>query len=360
MTAFLLIAALLVAAAVAVVIVPLHRARAAGSGGLPVAILVAALVIPLAAAGLYYRLSNWSWDPTALAAASSQQHSIDEMIAKLEQRLKSHPDDVEGWLMLARSREVMQDLPGAVKAFGEAYRASAGRNADVMVEYAEALAMSDPASLGGRGGELIEDALKLDPSNPKALFYGGMTALVAKNVDLARTRWTTLLKQPLPADVRAVVASRIVELDRQLGRTPDPAIVALASAPAAAPETAPAQAPTSGPGSATVHVQLAPALAARVPAGAVLYVLARDPGQPGPPFGAKRLPTASFPLDVTLTDADAMLPSRTLKDAHSLVIVARLSASGSPQAGSGDLYGEVPYDLARGAPVDLVIDKVVP
>jgi cytochrome c-type biogenesis protein CcmH len=109
-----------------------------------------------------------------------------------------------------------------------------------------------------------------------------------------------------------------------------------------------------------VHVTLSPALAGRVPAGTPLYVLARDPTQPGPPFAAKRFAGAALPLDVVLTEQDSMMPGRTLKNAQQLVIVARYSTSGMPSAASGDLYGEVPYDLAKGRAVDLLIDKQVP
>ena len=55
-----------------------------------------------------------------------------------------------------------------------------------------------------------------------------------------------------------------------------------------------------------------------------------------------------------------MIPVRTIKTAHQLMIVARYSVSGAPTAASGDLYGEVAYDLARGGAVDLVIDRRVP
>jgi hypothetical protein len=65
-------------------------------------------------------------------------------------------------------------------------------------------------------------------------------------------------------------------------------------------------------------------------------------------------------MDVVLTEQDAMMPGRTVKDAKQLTIVARFSASGMPQQASGDLYGEVAYDLASGKPMDLVIDKQVP
>ncbi len=110
----------------------------------------------------------------------------------------------------------------------------------------------------------------------------------------------------------------------------------------------------------TVRVSLSPALAAKVPQGAPLFVLARDPTQPGPPFGAKRIAAAALPMQVSLGEQDAMLPARTIKTSHQLVIVARFSASGSPIGTRGDLYGEVPYDLKSGRAVDLLIDKQVP
>jgi cytochrome c-type biogenesis protein CcmH len=132
-----------------------------------------------------------------------------------------------------------------------------------------------------------------------------------------------------------------------------------AAAPAPAATSAPAAAPP-GPGMVSVRVRVSPALAAKVPAGAPLFVLARDPTQPGPPFGAKRIADAALPLEVRLTEQDAMMPVRTIKTAKQLVIVARYSLSGMPSAASGDLYGEVPYDLKSGRLVELVIDKQVP
>ena len=77
-------------------------------------------------------------------------------------------------------------------------------------------------------------------------------------------------------------------------------------------------------------------------------------------FAAKRFAGAALPLEVVLTEQDAMMPARTIKTAKQLVIVARFSASGMPQQARGDLYGEVTYDLAGGKPVDLLIDKQVP
>ena len=374
MTTFIIIGAIMVSIALALLLWPLFRGRATDGPVALGAIAIVAVVLPLGAAALYRGVSNWEWDPAAQqAAAGGAPHSIQEMIDKLEERLKAKPDDVDGWLMLGRTEFVRNDYKRSAAAFGEAYRASGGKNLEAVVGYGEALTVSDQSSLrGGKAAELFEDALKLDAQNPKALWYGGMAAAIGGKLDLARSRWIKLLGQDLPADIKAMLVERIREVDTQLGRKDDPELAKLASAippPPAAATMGPARPPAadgrgaaaaSGPGTVTVHVKVSPALAGKIPPGAPLFVLARDPSQPGPPFGAKRFAGAALPMEVVLTEQDAMMPGRTIKDAKQLTIVARFSASGMPQQSSGDLYGEVAYDLASGKPVDLLIDKQVP
>ena len=365
-----MLAAAMTAAALALVAWPLFRGRGTARGW-PVALLVLALALPVGAGLLYRSVSNWSWDPAALAAAAAGRQSVEQMVAKLEARLKANPNDLDGWLMLGRSRFVMTNYPGAADAFASAYKLADGKSIEAVIGYGEALAMVDPGTLKGRAGALFEEALKLEPDNSKALFYGGAAAVANGHLELARERWARLVHQPLPDAVRVAVAVRIGELDDQLGRPKDAEIAKLAAAgagpaaagvsPAAGPAAPPdAAAGPSGPGAATVRVSLSPALAGKIPAGAQLFVLARDATQPGPPFAAKRLGSATLPLTVVLSTEDAMIPGRTIRDAKQLVIVARYSASGRPIAASGDYYGEVPYDLAAGKPAELVIDKQVP
>jgi cytochrome c-type biogenesis protein CcmH len=108
-----------------------------------------------------------------------------------------------------------------------------------------------------------------------------------------------------------------------------------------------------------VHVTLAPALANKVPAGALLFVAARDPRQPGPPFAAKRLP-ATFPVDVELSAADAMLESRRIAAGQQLEIVARVALGGKPTATSGDPFGQVSYHVGKDGRLNIVIDRLAP
>jgi cytochrome c-type biogenesis protein CcmH len=374
LTAFALLAAVLTAAALALVGWPLFRGQRAEPARWPIALMVLALALPLAAALLYRSFSNWDWDPEAQAAAAGGHQSFEQMAAKLDARVRTNPADLDAWLMLGRTRFVMKEYPAAVGAFSSAYRVSNGQNLEAVIGYGESLALVDQSTISGKAGQLFEEALKLDATNSKALFYAGAAAAASNRPELARERWATLVRQPLPDQLRAVIAIRIGQLDEQLGRAPDAEIAKLAQAAAAetgAPLAVPAAggapvaaadtaAGPSGPGAATVRVSVSPAIAARIPAGAQLFVLARDPTQPGPPFAAKRLTGAQLPLVVVLSADDAMIPGRTIRDAKQLTIVARYSASGRPIAASGDFYGEVAYDLAAGKQTELVIDKQVP
>jgi cytochrome c-type biogenesis protein CcmH len=129
-----------------------------------------------------------------------------------------------------------------------------------------------------------------------------------------------------------------------------------AAAPAAA-----ADAPVAGPDASTaihLHVTLAPALAARVPANASLFVFVRAPNG-GPPLAAKRI-GASLPQDVELSAADSMIAGRGLTPGQNVSVVARISASGSPQASSGDLYGQIDTVAGKSGARALEIDKLSP
>ena len=90
-----------------------------------------------------------------------------------------------------------------------------------------------------------------------------------------------------------------------------------------------------------------------------MFVAARDPNAPGPPFAAKRLPVR-FPMDVELTAADAMLPSRRIADGQLLDVVARVALGGTPTATSGDPFGQVSYHVGKDGRLNIVIDRLSP
>jgi hypothetical protein len=73
------------------------------------------------------------------------------------------------------------------------------KDAHLLAEYAEALALATGGSLRGRPSELLARALKLDPNFPDALVLAGTAAYEREDYAAAAAYWERLLKQ-LPAD----------------------------------------------------------------------------------------------------------------------------------------------------------------
>jgi cytochrome c-type biogenesis protein CcmH len=348
MLGFVLLAALLTVAVVAVIAVPLLR-RGPAQAGEPAtwSALAAAGVLVVGSAVLYVCWSNWPWHAPPVA------DSPQSMVAHLARRLEQDPQNRDGWLMLGRSYIVLQEYPLALRAFERADRLSGGRDAEALTGEAEALTMSDPTELDGRAGRLIEQALALDPQSAKALLFGAATAARRGDLPLARQRFAKLLTENPPASVRPFIEQQIVALDRELARR---------SGAAGAANTAAASGGTaSGAGadaSVRVRITLAPSMAATY-GSAPLYVFVRDPSRPGPPLAAKRL-ASEFPQTVELTPGDSVMPGREFAAGESVQVVARIARSGNPVGASGDPFGEAAYRVGKDRLVGVVIDHVVP
>lgn len=368
MTVFILLSVLLALLAVVMVAWPLLRpkpdeqGKPIGPSGVAAVAVVA--LVPAAAFILYFTLSDWPWDPQSQARAeghgsADSTASLSQMAGQLEARLQREQGDAEGWKMLGRTYVVMGDFPKALASYSKAYTLTSGQDLDAMLGYAEARVLVDEADFDGEAGGLFEQAVRLAPQNQKALWYSGVTAYRKQDLETARSRWATLRDLGAPPEIMEILNTRIAELDTQLGRVPEapaeasppPAMVAATPAAVVTP-----QAP--GGDGIPLRIVVAPSLAARIPSDAPLFVLARGAAG-GPPLAAVRRASRELPLDVTLSDANAMIPGTSLKQVDALQLVARVSLSGRPVASSGDLFGEVRYDPAATGRITLTIDQVV-
>lgn len=124
-----------------------------------------------------------------------------------------------------------------------------------------------------------------------------------------------------------------------------------------APRGAPPVAAESGP-PIEGTVSLAAELEGRVPAGAVLFIIARRGGG-GPPLAVKRIREPGFPLSFTLGPEDRMIQS--IPFAGPLQVSARVDSDGNAMSRNpGDMSGAAASDVEPGARgVDVVIDQVL-
>jgi cytochrome c-type biogenesis protein CcmH len=358
-TGFIIACAAMIAAALLWILLPLLRTRspeaAASLKERRISAIAIALFVPALAATLYVTLSKWNWKDADAAVAREQQ--MDELLDKLKAKLAENPNDVNGWLLLGRSYARLEKYALAVDAFQNAYDKSRGENVEAMIGLGEALAMTDEASLRGRAGKLFDDALERAPNHPKALWYGSIAALQAGDLRKGRDRLQLLLAQNPPPELRGMLERQIQDLNQQLNEAGQGAPAVTAAAEGAAP---------AAHRSIRVAVSIAPNVRDQLQGGPLpLFILARDPSAGGPPLAVQRHSSSDLPLTVELSERDAMIAARTIASVPRVQVVARLSRSGTPQAQSGDYYGEVEYDFAKnsgagGSTLNITIDRVVP
>jgi cytochrome c-type biogenesis protein CcmH len=342
MNTFLVIAAIMAVIAAATVAAPLLRDRHSRLIG-----AVAAILVMGAAAGLYPLWSNWNWHAPAQSAAAAGPE-VAAMVAKLEKRLRDQPDDATGWLMLGRSYLALERVDDAVGAFGHAHQLDA-KSAEAAMGLGEAMSLRAGGEITPPAGQLFEQALALAPTNPKALLYGGFAAAARGDRALARTRWEALKSFHPPAQIVQMLDARIAELG--------PVDASPAGTNASPPGTGTMPGGLSN-ARATVNISIAPALKSRLVSEVPLFLFAREAGSQGPPLAAKRLTTAAIGTQVQLSESDSMMPGRVLAAGRQVSITARISFSGQPVQASGDLYGELSYDVGRDGVKNLVIDHV--
>ncbi|MCS6947111.1 MAG: hypothetical protein NZM12_05815, partial [Steroidobacteraceae bacterium] len=178
---------------------------------------------------------------------------------------------------------------------------------------------------------------------------GALAAQRRGEAALARDRFERLLAFDPPPELRAAIEEQIRALEAELPADWPRAPAAGAGDDRAAPTAARVE----------VEVSLGLSVPAATLATAPLFVLARRPGEAGPPLAVKRLP-AQLPARVVLTESDAMLPDRKLRSGEVVEVVARISLSGAPQAATGDPFGSVRYHVGKDRRVGLRIDRVAP
>jgi cytochrome c-type biogenesis protein CcmH len=347
MMTFLLLAVLVSLLAAVWLTWPLWWPRAVSSK--PSVGLTAALAVFVfgVTAGGYFAIGSpghLGADPGAAAALSAQGGNAEDaeraealqkiaaMVDLLAERLKTRPDDAEGWQMLARSYAALDKHPQAVEAYRKAVQLRPD-DAALLADFAFAVAMTNNRSFAGEPTSLVERALKVDPKNPKALALAGTVAFDRKDYPGAVQYWERLAQietgdGQFVEQIRASIAQA-----RQLAGMPPAALPAPSGAAASAAGSGPASAQVSG------TVTLAQSLKDRVVPDDTVFVFARAADGARMPLAIVRKRVKDLPLQFTLDDSMAMSPAAKLSSTSSVIVGARISKSGNAMPQSGDLQG---------------------
>lgn len=298
----------------------------------------------------------------------TQGGEMDEMLAGLQQRLEQNPEDLEGWMLLARTLKASQLFAEAAEALERAH-ALEPQNPFVMVELAEAWIYETPdGQVSESATAMLERALDIDPNLQKGLWLMGIASMQQGDDPFAISYWQSLLEQLEPgSNPYNMVSTQINEAQARMGMMPGEESheghdhVDMTADPANG-QAATAAAEEDGAWNGTRLVLDATDGAKQALAnGAVLYIMIRGPGPAmGPPLGVRRVTSPDFPLEVTITDADSMMKERMISSESEIRLQARVSLTGSPAAQPGDWNSEAKImELASTSLVVLDIDKQV-
>jgi cytochrome c-type biogenesis protein CcmH len=330
-------------------------ARSTSLGKLTAAGLV--VVVPITAALVYGRYGDLSaFNPLARGGAEAahafSKDDLNAMTQRLAERMKREPDNAGGWATLARTYYSMGRFPEAAAAF-EKLVELVPDDASLLADYADALAMTQGRKITGKSLELVNRALKLDPLQWKALAMAGTEAFSRGDYQSAAQLWEKL-RDSLPDDapMKQQLASSINEARGRAGlpllaEAPPaktaPAASAATSPPAAEPSPAAAAGARVG-GTVTLGEQLRE----KVAPDDMVVIFARAAEGPRMPLALLRVRAKDLPKSFALDDSMAVAPQFKLSSFSDVVVVARVSKSGSPMPQKGDFEGlSKPVKLGR-------------
>lgn len=275
--------------------------------------LLAAVLVPLLALGLYLHFG--AADKVALTQEFAQApKSMEEMTARLERVVQAQPDSAEAVYFLGRAYMAEQRPAEAARTFERAV-AMAGRQPELLGQWAQALYFAADKRWSAQLQALTDEALKADPNEVTSLGLRGIAAFEGERYQEAIAYWKRLLAQ-LPqgdashAALQGGIDRAAERLGTQTAQVPAPAAVRL-----------------------KVRVELAPALRDKVKAQDTVFIFARASSGPPMPLAAKRVTVAQLPIEVELSDADAMMAQMKLSDFAEVQLVARVSKDGQPTRG---------------------------
>jgi cytochrome c-type biogenesis protein CcmH len=187
------------------------------------AMVAVALALPLLAVGLYLLLGSPRLPDQPLAARledPASEQNLGALVAKVEARLRAHPEEGEGWDVIApvylnwhRYNEAADAYAQAIRLLGESAKRLSGQG--------QALVLANNGVVTEEARQSLERALTLD----QTLIEPRILLAIAKEQDgkfaKAIADWRALLaKADAKAPWRAMVETRIAAAEAQLPGKP--------------------------------------------------------------------------------------------------------------------------------------------
>ena len=320
--------------------------------------LVLLLLVPLGSVLLYMQLGN-----SKALLPKEQQSAVAEgfgairseaALQELEAKMVKLPENPDGWVTLARSYTELQRFDDAVRAYEHLVKLVPNES-QIWTNYADAMAMKNGQTLVGEPTKFLNKALELDPENTTALALAGSAGMERGDYVAAIIHWQKLVSL-LPVDYPEIqMIHDGIDQARKFLAMQQGGKEMLAKIPAV---DKPVKAVADPAVAITGKVSLSPALLAKASPDDYVFILARAAEGPKMPLAVIRKQVKDLPMSFTLDDSMAMQPQMKLSGFDSVVVLARVSKTGTPMAQPGDLEGTAGIVKPGTKGLNIIIDTV--
>ena len=298
------------------------------------------------------------------------QQDIASLALAIRQRLREEPEDDTGWMYFGRLMLSIGQEVQAIEAIDKAVSLAPSNSAN-RITLAQALMTTGDVNNLERAQSILLGLLNDNPANDNLALM--MAVVSAQLGDLENTqRFYKQVEGKLPAD--SDMAQRLVARIKELqGNTSE--MAALQNTGAEITDTPTAQNASSEAKNTSseaqsdsseaqtgfnITVNLSDDASTEAPKDGFLIVFAQDANSDNKmPAAVVKLPIDDFPVSVTLTTENAMMPQFTLATLSDVVVTARLSKDGNVAVSKGEWQGSVSASVTANeiSSLSVIIDK---
>ncbi|MCF2899366.1 MULTISPECIES: c-type cytochrome biogenesis protein CcmI [unclassified Pseudoalteromonas] len=242
----------------------------------------------------------------------------------LRTKLDQSGDDEVAWMLLGRVAMSLNEFDMAKQSFDKVLKMNPD-NKQVLISYSQVLLMEGNDANMSQAATMLSKVLKAEPTNIDAISLLALIAYERKDWLQAKTAFEVLLASMEQNDPRySMIAERIAEIDAHLNNE----------------QVTNTEVVDASNSEISITVDLDPALADSQPQNGTLFVFAKAASGPQMPLAVVKMTEYSFPLTVTLSDANAMVDGLNLSSVEQIILTARLSKDATVVTSSGELEGK--------------------
>ena len=291
------------------------------------------------------------------------QQDIASLALAIRQRLREEPEDDTGWMYFGRLMLSIGQEVQAIEAIDKAVSLAPSNSAN-RITLAQALMTTGDVNNLERAQSILLGLLNDNPANDNlALMMAVVSAQLGDLENTQRFYKQVEGKLPVDSDMAQRLVARIKELQ---GNTSE--MVALQNTAAEITDTSIAQDASSEAKNTNseaqtgfnITVNLSDDASIEAPKDGFLIVFAQDANSDNKmPAAVVKLPIEDFPVSVTLTTENAMMPQFTLATLSDVVVTARLSKDGNVAVSKGEWQGSVSASVTANeiSSLSVIIDK---